>query len=130
MAENENEATKGTEEEQTEGTPTTEAPPAPAQMLPPGVMQLDLSEKDIEKLAQLEGIEQRFNAGCGALIKGIAKMMGEAGQIDQLKSQLANELKIKHELPEDVIWEANFKTGKLYFKKNEVPTPPAPPAGQ
>ena len=102
------------------------APPAPpvVSALPPGVFQADLSEKDMEKLGQLDAVEKKFNEGCGALVRGFAKLLGESGQIEQAKAQLANELKIKHDLADDTVWQADFNTGKLYYRlapKQEVP---------
>jgi hypothetical protein len=119
-----NGAVEGQTDEQ--ATPATqEAPPAaPTVVLPEGVTQLELSEKDVEKLGQLDTIEKQFNMGCGQLFKGLAKLLQEDGRIEQMKNQLASEFKIRYEIPDNAAWQADFTSGKLYYRlapKQEVP---------
>ena len=83
--------------EVTEETPKVEEPKAPpadegavetppaVPQLPPGVEQKDLSEKEMEKLGQLDALEKRFNEGCGTLIKGLGQLLYQSGQIEQQK---------------------------------------------
>lgn len=109
-------------------TAPVDNPEKPA--LPPGVHEIQLSDKDIEKLAKLDELEQNIGKASLQVVMGLARVLGQVNQLDTAKNQTAAALKEKYELPEDAPWQADYRSGKLMWKEVQppvaVPTPEAP----
>jgi len=114
--------------------PKEDAPPVPpaapdpiSQLAEAGFTICDLSEKDLEKIRNLEAVNRRFEQGSAQIMRGFLALLNEESNITNLKNQLAMTLKEKYEIPDGAQWQADADLGKLFFKAPENPPTPIKP---